>query len=98
MPATTVNIPPLMATPTPSALEINFRRLMAKCDATVNGSENILQGTEREKYLVNVRALGEMLIDLEEEATKSGQADMTALREYARKVESLAGMVDGSKL
>ncbi|KAG0253082.1 hypothetical protein DFQ27_007693 [Actinomortierella ambigua] len=51
MPTAMANIPLLMATPIPSALEVNFRRLMAKCDAIVQGSERILQGTEREKYL-----------------------------------------------
>ncbi|KAF9975637.1 SNAP receptor use1 [Actinomortierella ambigua] len=98
MPTATVNIPVLMATPTPSVLEVNFRRLMAKCDAIVQGSERILQGAEREKYMANVRVLSEMFVDLEEEATKSGQADLTALKEYSRKVESLASMLDGSKL
>ncbi|KAF9162514.1 SNAP receptor use1 [Actinomortierella ambigua] len=98
MPTAMANIPLLMATPIPSALEVNFRRLMAKCDAIVQGSERILQGTEREKYLANVRVLGEMLLDLEEEATYSGQADLTALKEYSRKVDSLASMLDGSKL
>ncbi|KAF9914509.1 hypothetical protein BX616_008140 [Lobosporangium transversale] len=94
MPA--ANIPPMVTASTPSALEINLRRLMIKCDGKVRGSDKILQGRERNKYAMNIRALKEMLTELEDELTRSGKADIAALKEYAEKIESLAAAVDGS--
>ncbi|KAG0305479.1 hypothetical protein BGZ98_004067 [Dissophora globulifera] len=92
MPA--ANIPPL-TTSTPSALEVNFRRLMAKSDATARSSDKILQGADRTRYIMHIKVLKEMLADLEDELKTSGKADITVLKEYAEKIESLAGAVDG---
>ncbi|KAG0363872.1 hypothetical protein BGZ54_007978 [Gamsiella multidivaricata] len=72
MPA--ANIPPMVATSSPSALEVNLRRLMAKCDAKVRSSDKILQGSDRTRYATNIKVLKEMLMDLEDELTKKYDA------------------------
>ncbi|KAI7824651.1 vesicle transport protein [Gamsiella multidivaricata] len=94
MPA--ANIPPMVATSSPSALEVNLRRLMAKCDAKVRSSDKILQGSDRTRYATNIKVLKEMLMDLEDELTKNGKGDIDALMEYEKKIEQLASVVDGS--
>ncbi|KAF9934558.1 hypothetical protein BGZ65_003699, partial [Modicella reniformis] len=67
MPA--ANLPPMTASSAVSTLEVNLRRLMAKCDAKVHSSDKILQGSDRTKYTMNIKALKEMLANLEDELT-----------------------------
>ncbi|KAF9964461.1 hypothetical protein BGZ70_006421 [Mortierella alpina] len=64
------NMPTAMTSLTPSVLEVNIRRLMAKCDAKAHGAEGILQGPDRTKYLANIKALKEMMVVLEEDLSK----------------------------
>ncbi|KAG9067680.1 hypothetical protein KI688_011267 [Linnemannia hyalina] len=78
----------------PSVKEINMRRLMAKCDAKVQ-ADRILQGSERSKYLMNIKALEEMLIGLEEDLSRSGRIDKAAIQGYADKIEALTSAVGG---
>ncbi|KAF8934454.1 SNAP receptor use1 [Dissophora ornata] len=87
-----------MATSSPSALEVNLRRLMAKCDAKVRSSDKILQGSDRTKYALNIKVMNEMLTDLEEELTRNGKVDTAALKEYAGKIDSLASVIEGQTL
>ncbi|KAF9183215.1 hypothetical protein BGZ51_004176 [Haplosporangium sp. Z 767] len=85
-----------MTSSSPSALEINMRRLMTKCSARVNDSDMSLQGLELSKYLMNIKALKSMLLDLETELSRSGRMDLKILKEYATQIEALASAVDGS--
>lgn len=89
------NLPPMTASPT-STMEINLRRLMSKCDAKVQSSDKILQGSDRTKYAMNINALKEMLADLENDLTKKGTLDKTIMKEYTDKVYSLASVVEES--
>ncbi|KAK3827414.1 MAG: vesicle transport protein [Benniella sp.] len=91
----TTNLPPMITTSTMSTLEVNLRRLMAKCDAKVRSSDKILQGSERTKYTMNIQTLKEMLADLEYELTKKGLLDKAAMKEYTDKVDSLANVIEG---
>ncbi|KAF9362594.1 hypothetical protein BGX34_005865 [Mortierella sp. NVP85] len=91
----TANLPPMITTSTMSTLEVNLRRLMAKCDAKVRSSDKILQGSERTKYTMNIQTLKEMLVDLEDELTKKGLLDKAAMKEYTNKVDSLANVIEG---
>ncbi|KAF9924782.1 hypothetical protein FBU30_005301 [Linnemannia zychae] len=77
-----------------SVREINIRRLMAKCDAKLQG-DRILQGLERSKYITNIKTLEEMLAELEEELSRSGRSDKDAIKRYADKIEALASAVGG---
>ncbi|KAF8933254.1 hypothetical protein BGZ47_010956 [Haplosporangium gracile] len=79
----------------PSVKEINMRRLMAKCDAKVQ-ADRILQGSERSKYLTNIRALERMLAELEEDLSRSDRIDKKAIKGYADKIEALASAVGGT--
>ncbi|KAG0248988.1 hypothetical protein BG011_009682 [Mortierella polycephala] len=85
-----------MTSSSPSALEINMRRLMTKCNARVNDADTSLQGLERSKYLMNIKALKNMLVDLEMELSTSGRTDLKILKEYGIQIEALVSAVDGS--
>ncbi|KAG0334976.1 hypothetical protein BG004_000192 [Podila humilis] len=78
----------------PSVLEVNLQRLMAKCQAKVQGSDTILQGADKSKLLMNIKALSEMLADLEEESVQSGRVDLSILKEYETSIEALARLAD----
>ncbi|KAF9936373.1 hypothetical protein BGZ67_002434 [Mortierella alpina] len=67
-------MPAAMTSLTPSVLEVNIRRLMAKCDAKAHGADGILQGSDRTKYLANIKALKEMMAILEEDLSKRSGA------------------------
>ncbi|KAF9288811.1 DNA repair protein rad51c [Mortierella alpina] len=97
------NMPVAMTSLTPSVLEVNIRRLMAKCDAKVHGADGILQGSDRTKYLANIKALKEMMIVLEEDLSKSyahitfsGKGDRAVFAEYTAKIDALATVVEHS--
>ncbi|KAF9113703.1 hypothetical protein BGX27_000974 [Mortierella sp. AM989] len=95
MPA--ANIPPMVSASAPSPLEINLRRLMAKCDAKVRGSDKILQGSERTKFMMNIKMLRELLVDLEDEIKLSTKGEVAVeLKEYVQKIDSLESVLDGS--
>ncbi|CAO3568581.1 unnamed protein product [Mortierella alpina] len=85
-----------MTSLTPSVLEVNIRRLMAKCDAKAHGADGILQGSDRTKYLANIKALKEMMVVLEEDLSKSGKGDRAVFAEYAAKIDTLASIVEHS--
>ncbi|KAG0288922.1 hypothetical protein BGZ96_007381 [Linnemannia gamsii] len=87
------SLPPMLPFGSPSVREINMRRLMAKCDAKVQ-ADRILQGSERSKYLMNIKALEEMLVVLEEDMSR--RIDSEAIKGYADKIEALAGAVGGA--
>ncbi|KAG0310623.1 hypothetical protein BGZ97_012439 [Linnemannia gamsii] len=89
------SLPPMLPFGSPSVREINMRRLMAKCDAKVQ-ADRILQGSERSKYLTNIKALEDMLAGLEEDLSRSGKIDKEAIKGYADKIEALAGAVGGT--
>ncbi|KAG0380802.1 hypothetical protein BGX24_004927 [Mortierella sp. AD032] len=72
-----------------------MRRLMAKCDTKVS-ADRILQGSERSKYLVNIKMLEDMLAELDQELSRSGRIDKEAIRGYADKIEALTNAVDGA--
>ncbi|KAF9582242.1 hypothetical protein BGW38_000462 [Lunasporangiospora selenospora] len=74
----------------PSILEINLRRLMEKCESRAEDAERNLHGSDRTKYLMNIKALREMLVDLREEATQRGRTDNSTLEEYTQRIEMLA--------
>ncbi|KAF9358133.1 hypothetical protein BGX26_002424 [Mortierella sp. AD094] len=94
MPAT--NIPPMVSPAAPSPLEVNLRRLMAKCDAKVRSSDKILQGSELTKYMMNIKMLRELLADLEDELNLSAKGDAVVLKEYVQKIDSLERALDGT--
>ncbi|KAF9981572.1 SNAP receptor use1 [Mortierella antarctica] len=96
-------MPAAMTSLTPSVLEVNIRRLMAKCDAKAHGADGILQGSDRTKYLANIKALKEMMAILEEDLSKSythipfsGKGDRSVFVEYATKIDTLASIVEHS--
>ncbi|KAF9385915.1 hypothetical protein CPB97_004316 [Podila verticillata] len=78
----------------PSVLEVNLQRLMAKCQAKVQGSDTILRGADKSKLLMNIKALSGMLADLEDETTRSERLDLAILKEYATQIEALARLAD----
>ncbi|KAG0352669.1 hypothetical protein BG005_007923 [Podila minutissima] len=78
----------------PSVLEVNLQRLMAKCQAKVQGSDIILQGADKSKLLMNIKALSGMLADLEDETSCSGRLDLAILKEYAAQIGALARLAD----
>ncbi|KAG0335699.1 hypothetical protein BG000_007289 [Podila horticola] len=78
----------------PSVLEVNLQRLMAKCQAKVQGSDTILQGADKSKLLMNIKALSGMLADLEDDTARSGRLDLAILKEYATQIEALARLAD----
>ncbi|KAF9952433.1 hypothetical protein BGZ72_006302 [Mortierella alpina] len=90
------NMPAAMTSLTPSVLEVNIRRLMAKCDAKAHGADGILQGSDRTKYLANIKALKEMMAVLEEDLSKSGRGDRAVFAEYAATIDTLASIVEQS--
>ncbi|KAF9203267.1 hypothetical protein BGZ49_006610 [Haplosporangium sp. Z 27] len=94
MPA--ANIPPMVATSAPSPLEINLRRLLAKCDAKVRSSDKILQGSERTKYIMNIKMLRELLADLEDELNVSSKGNIDVVKNYVQKIDSLESALDGT--
>ncbi|KAF9171343.1 hypothetical protein BGX21_007758 [Mortierella sp. AD011] len=94
MPA--ANIPSMVSPAAPSPLEINLRRLMAKCDAKVRSSDKILQGSELTKYMMNIKMLRELLADLEDELNPSAEGDNAVLKEYVEKIDSLEAALDGT--
>ncbi|KAG0099806.1 hypothetical protein BGZ93_005880 [Podila epicladia] len=67
---------------------------MAKCQAKVQGSDIILQGTDKSKLLMNIKALSGMLADLEDETSRSGRLDLAILKAYATQIEALARLAD----
>ncbi|KAG0260178.1 hypothetical protein BGZ95_004513 [Linnemannia exigua] len=89
------SLPPMLSFGSPSVKEINMRRLMAKCDAKVS-ADRILQGSERSKYLANVKTLEDMLAELDQELSRSGRIDKEAINGYAEKIEALMNAVDGA--
>ncbi|KAG9321617.1 hypothetical protein KVV02_006721 [Mortierella alpina] len=90
------SMPAAMTSLTPSVLEVNIRRLMAKCDTKAHGADGILQGSDRTKYLANIQALKEMMVILEEDLSKSGKGDRSVFAEYATKIDTLASIVEHS--
>ncbi|KAF9127346.1 hypothetical protein BGW39_005936 [Mortierella sp. 14UC] len=89
------SLPPMLPFGSPSVKEINMRRLMAKCDAKVH-ADRILQGSQRSKYLMNIKTLEEMLAELEQELSRSGRIDKEAIQGYADKIEALISAVGGT--
>ncbi|KAG0041706.1 hypothetical protein BGZ83_001408, partial [Gryganskiella cystojenkinii] len=87
----TVQIPPVpaMEPPAPTVLEVNFKRLLAKCHVRAN-AEQALQGTDRARFQATIRSLRNMLLDLEEETAKTGRLPISTLQEYSEKINSLA--------
>ncbi|KAF9432505.1 hypothetical protein BGZ76_010701, partial [Entomortierella beljakovae] len=93
MPA--ANLPHLLSPSAPSSLEINFRRLMAKCDAKIRSSDKILQGSERTKYIMNIKMLRELLATLENELNQGSKQGEFQFKEYIQKIDDLESALEG---
>ncbi|KAF9570211.1 hypothetical protein EC968_002090 [Mortierella alpina] len=83
-----------MTSLTPSVLEVNIRRLMAKCEAKAHGVDGILQGADRTKYLANIKALKEMMVVLDEDLTK--RSGTTVERNHEGKVHNSQTLANNS--
>ncbi|GJJ79205.1 unconventional SNARE in the endoplasmic reticulum protein 1 [Entomortierella parvispora] len=80
-----------MDSSTPTVLEVNFRRLLAKCQARAN-AEQALQGADRAKFQATIKSLRNMILDLEKETSNTGRLDSRTLQEFSNSIESLAQM------
>ncbi|KAF9407321.1 hypothetical protein BGZ94_002751 [Podila epigama] len=92
--STTTASPPTPLSNAPSILEVNLQRLIAKCRSRVQGTDTILQGADRTKLLMNIKALNTMLADFEEEAMSNGRLDPAIVAEYSSRIDALARLAD----
>ncbi|GBC03219.1 hypothetical protein RclHR1_05010019 [Rhizophagus clarus] len=87
----------LTATQIPTKAEVNLRRLLAVCEKQASEEISLIRGSDKVKYVANIKYLRKLLEQIEWEAN-SEQIDKTAISEYSRKIQQLSNIVDENKL